>query len=401
MGKVAYITVNAPFGAKEAFVMTEMLAVKQTGINLLIIPRDRPEKIFHEEAKALLGSTIGRPLFDSKIFFQMLIFIMLNPISFIELIHDIACETGNLIKALKNLMVLPKGLYLAAFLKKEDISHIHAHWASTTSTMTYIVARILNIPWSFTAHRWDIAEDNLLKNKCRAASFVRVISERGREEIIAIIKESCLNHKIHVVHMGVPVPADFNMSFSATENCTILCPANLVDVKGHRYLIEACKILSDKQMNFKCIIAGDGPLEKKLMEMVQNLQLRDRIKFVGRLSHENICNLYRNRQIAMVILPSIVTDQGEQEGIPVALMEAMSYGVPVIATNTGGIPELIGDGSGILVDEKNPDAIAAAIDKLIRDKDYFITIGSRGREKVFRDFNISVISRRLTTLFSE
>ncbi len=89
------------------------------------------------------------------------------------------------------------------------------------------------------------------------------------------------------------------------------------------------------------------------------------------------------------------------EGIPVALMEAMAYGIPVISTNTGGIPELIGDGSGIMVEEKNAEAIADALERLIKDRDYRYEIGRMGRLRVEKEFDIEKNVRDLIELIKE
>ena len=101
----------------------------------------------------------------------------------------------------------------------------------------------------------------------------------------------------------------------------------------------------------------------------------------------------------MVILPSITTDKGEHEGIPVTLMEAMAYGIPVISTKTGGIPELIGDGSGIMVEEKNAKAIADAIERLMLDRNFYHILSLKGREKILKEFSIKENAKNLLSLF--
>jgi len=166
------------------------------------------------------------------------------------------------------------------------------------------------------------------------------------------IKDATLIKKLLVIHMGVVIPERNNTALKKAEVFKFVCPADFVLKKGHKYLFEACRILSDRGVKYKCLIAGDGPLEDELREMVKKLKLNDSIEFLGRLPHEKLFDLYGRGEIQVVVLPSIITEDAEKEGIPVALMEAMSYGIPVISTKTGGIPELIGDGSGIMIDEK-------------------------------------------------
>jgi glycosyltransferase involved in cell wall biosynthesis len=401
MSKVIYITAKAPFGSEEAFIIPEMIALKRLGVDLIIIPRDKVDNIFHKNAESLVNDTLSIPWFDFKIFIALIKYLLIRPIGLVILLTNIFFKARNVKIGLKNLIILPKALYISTILKKKSISHIHAHWASTTATMAFIISKVTSIPWSFTAHRWDISENNLLKMKCKTASFVRVISENGQREIIEIIKDISIYKKISVIHMGVILP-NHKSDFERTSDIFMcLCPANFVPVKGHRYLFEACRILLDKGIKFKCLLAGDGPLENELRRLVIDLNLNSNVHFLGRLPHERLLDLYRKRKINAVVLPSIITEDGEKEGIPVALMEAMSYAIPVISTNIGGIPELISDGSGIVVKERDPEAIASAIDQLQKDKAYYSLMSKKGREKIEKHFNIFDISNKLLDLFSE
>ncbi len=400
MKRIAYITVKAPFGTQETFILTEMLALKDRGADILILPRDRSGELFHKEAAPLIKDTLSTPWFDVDIAKDFISFICRKPGSFIKIMYNIAFKARNIRIALKNLVVFPKAVFLSEDIKKASISHIHAHWASTPSTMAYIISRITGIPWSFTAHRGDIAVNNIINKKCASALFVRAIDEEGRKDLTEIAGDSALQGKILTLHMGVEVPENVKAPVISREAFTILCPANFVPKKGHRYLFESCKILSDRGVKFECLISGDGPLGDELKGMVEGLPGGCNIKFLGRLPHEQLLGLYAEGRVDVVVLPSIVTGDDVREGIPVALMEAMSYGIPVISTRTGGIPELLGDGSGIMVEEKDAESLAGAIEKLINDPDYYALTGMRGREKIERDFNLSLISERLLELFS-
>ncbi len=399
--KIDYITVKAPFGKKETFVIAEMLALKELGVDLLIIPRDRTNKLFHKRAQSLLNNTLIIPWFNFQIAKEFLKYLVKTPISFFKIINHITLKTRSIRIAIKNLTILPKSLFLSKIFRDESIVHIHAHWGSTTSTMAYVISKITKIPWSFTLYRWDIDEDNMVKEKVKSALFARTIDERGREEIISKIKDITLIKKISVIHMGVDIPEINESPDNGPQIFTFLCPANLVLKKGHKYLFKACKILSDNGLKYKCLIAGSGPLEDELKNMIRYLKLNNYISFLGHLPNERLLGLYNSGRVNAVVLASIVTEDGEKEGIPVALMEAMSYGIPVISTNTGGISELISNGNGILVDEKDPESIATAIVKLMKDKTYYNLIRERGRKKIEREFNLSIISKKLLRLFLE
>jgi len=402
MGKIAYITVKAPYGRLgETYIFPEMLAIIEKGMELLILPRDRSEELFHRSAEPLVGNTLSVPLFSSAIAKDLLKVAFRSPLQLLALLRDTVFRSRNAEIALKNIRIVPKAVHLSERLKSENIDHIHAHYGSTTSTMAYIISVLTGIPWSFTVHRWDIPENNLLSLKCRNAVFVRAIDERGREEVIRIVNGAAPSEKIRNIHVGIHVNGTSRSSDAETgKPFTILCPAMLVLKKGHKYLFEACRLLSERGRKFRCLIAGDGPLRDELGLMAENSGLNGTVELLGALTQEQMFGLYKSGSIDLVVLPSIVTGDGEKEGIPVSLMEAMSYAIPVISTDTGGIPELLGCGSGIIVNEKDPVSLSSAIEKLMEDEAYCRLLGARGREKVEQEFNVSDIADRLLNLFS-
>jgi colanic acid/amylovoran biosynthesis glycosyltransferase len=401
MKKIVYLTASAPLNIGESFILTEMLSLKKFGAELLIIPRDIVKYKPHRKAEELTESTLVVPWFSVRIFIEIIKFILSHPLTFLDLIKKIALKARNAKIALKNLSILPKSVYLASLLNQYEVGHIHAHWGTTTSTTGYIISKITGIPWSFTLHRWDIPENNILTEKAKTSTFIRTIDEQGRNELIEILNGEINTDKIKIIHLGVEIPLIKNMPSITKDEFVFICPAIFVLKKGHKYLFEACKILKDKNIKFRCLISGEGPLESKLKEMVEDQQLGNCVEFMGWLPHERLFDLYNDRKVKAVVLPSIITEDGEKEGIPVVLMEAMAYGIPVVSTYTGGIPELVDDESGILVEQKNPGSLATAIERLQTDSGYLSMVGKLGREKVFSGFNGDKISKDLLYLFNK
>ena len=385
--KICYITAETPWGKGETFILEEMLEIKKQGVNLVILPRNPSKEIFHKEAQSLLSNAVWLPLINFKIII-VCIYSFLTNLHTWKILFSIFRYSRNWHIMIKNLAVVPKGLYIAHLLQKEGIEHIHVHWGSTTATMAYIASQISNTPWSLTLHRWDIKEDNILREKIRLAKFVRCISEHGKNELLEIIGEE-YKEKIKVIHMGVKVLSNLQETSENKKLFTLATPANLVEVKGHKYLIEACSILLKKGIkNFQCILYGRGPLRIRLENFIKERELTDYIKIPGVIPHEKLMGMYKNHEINAVVLPSITTNNGEHEGIPVALMEAMANGVPVISTNTGGIPELLSDGAGIIVEEKNVEHLANSLEKIIQNKELAEETGMRGYYKVKEEFNL-------------
>jgi glycosyltransferase involved in cell wall biosynthesis len=174
----------------------------------------------------------------------------------------------------------------------------------------------------------------------------------------------------------------------------------LVEVKGHTYLFEAVRFLADRSVDVHVDLAGDGPLREELAGKVEKLKLRDRVDFHGLLGHEKLLESMRTGDWDMLVLPSIATDSGDQEGIPVAIMEAMSCRIPVVSTATGGITELFeGVQDALLVRPKDPAALAEAIERLIRDPTLRERLVESGRRRVENSFAVEQVAAELARRF--
>jgi colanic acid/amylovoran biosynthesis glycosyltransferase len=395
----AYITAQMPWGEGEAFLMQEALEMKRQAGDFLIIPRSPAIQVFHQEARPLLGNSLGQPLININIA-ALFAASLVDP--FVRnVLGDVISRSRSPAIIAKNLAVFPKAVFTARAIKKNRISHIHCHWGATTATMAYAAARITGLPWSFTLHRWDIQENNMLEEKARTAEFIRCISEHGKQELITIIGEK-YESKIKVIHMGADVsPLTFDKG-SRNRIFTIAVPANLIEVKGHKYLIEAIgSMAAGGAKDFQCVFYGDGHLRGKLINNINERGLNGFINMPGAIPHEELIELYKNREIDCVVLPSINTSSGEHEGIPVALMEAMALGIPVVSTDTGAIPELLYGGAGMLVKEKSSADLAAAIQTLMGENSVAEEMALAARRRMESDFDIKKNVREMLRLIGQ
>ena len=204
-----------------------------------------------------------------------------------------------------------------------------------------------------------------------------------------------LNDKTVVIHVGVAIPDQAPCGAAPDGRWTLLCPANLYPVKGHEHLIRAVAMLRDRGVDCVLQIAGDGELRSELERLANDLRLGEFVQFLGQVSHDKILLSYVRRQIGMVVLASVNLGNNLHEGIPVCLMEAMAYGIPVVATQTGGIPELLEGGAGLIVPDKNPAALADAIERCIRDPAFAAELARKGRQRVCESFNVVTVVPRL------
>lgn len=396
---IVYVTAQTPWGGEE-FILPEILALREQGHRVTVIPL-RPARTLApgEEACEVAKDAIKLPLLGLATLSLAVREAIGNPFRVAATLARVLANTSGLKKKLKNAGVFPKALALARMVRHLRADHIHAHWASTPSTAAYIASKMCRVPWSMTAHRWDIPENNMLKEKVRTARFVRAIDARGRREIIRIVGSE-MDHKVDVIHMGVKLP---DRSFQTLGSLpkknpgrrkVVVCPANFVPKKGHQYLLRALAQLKAAGVSFTCWLFGAGPLEGILRQDQSRLGLTGCVEFKGRLPHDELLRLFFSGAVDVVVLPSIVTDDGAYEGIPVSLMEAMAAGIPVIATRTGGIPELV-EGAGILVEPKNSAQLASAIRTLIEDERLREETGKACFAKVAREFALDVVSSRL------
>lgn len=394
MARVLYITSTFPCGPGESFLDDEVRSLCELGNELYVVPmfpRGEMRKVLPEGVECVITPVITMA--------HILAFVELavkRP-TLIRMLLKLIIDSSRLTHSMKNLLVLLKAAWTAKWAVNKGIEHIHVHWLATTSTMGLIIHTVTSIPWSITAHRWDIVDNNMIAEKVNSAEFVRVISEASMNLLRSKIANLDVG-KTLILHMGVRLPSVDRSILPRRGRKVFLCPASLLPVKGHIHLIEAAKILKKANYEFELWLAGDGPLRARLQEIVREKNLDDVVRFLGHVAHHDLLRFYDCKMIFCTVLPSIDLGDGCHEGIPVSLMEAMAYSVPVISTNTGGIPELV-EGAGFLVEPEDPEQLASAMEKLILDEQLAVDIGSKGRRRVEKDFDANCIARELTNLF--
>lgn len=315
------MTASFPAGSGEGFLEEELRALAGSGAQLTVVPlwpRGVSRSLTDiDESKIRF---VVRPLADLRVLLAAFLAGMRSPLRLLRWVWTLSV-TGTFSHRIKNLVTIPKALWLAGFIRKSGIHHLHAHWASTTATCAMVAADLADVPWSFTAHRWDIYEDNLLAQKARKAAFARFISQRGLEDALnrGAPVDKCL-----VIHMGVCLPATGSEFMPVSSSLRIICAANLIPVKGHRFLLEAVGLLRAEGIAVTLDLAGHGELLNDLERQTKSLGIRDLVSFRGQIGHSELLAAYRRREFDVFVLPSIDLGNGEHEGVPVSLMEAMA-----------------------------------------------------------------------------
>ena len=393
--KILYVTTKLPFGHTEAFAISEINALQRAGHEVRLAPCTTPGDIVHGDAAQLLPLTHVEPLISRNILNGLGAELRRAPRHSLRAVAKTLGERKR--TSLKNAAVAPKGAWLAGVARAWGADHIHAYWASTPATVALIASEIAGVPWSFTAHRWDIEENNLLSEKVSSSSFARFISQDGLDDAYAL-GISQLAEKATVIRMGVELEVDTAHEGSAHSTRsdarpTIICPASLIPRKGLTYLIDAASRLRAQGHDFRVMLAGQGEQRGELERLVAEQALGGHIQFMGQVSHEKLINMYRSGQVDIVVMPSL------HEGISVAIIEAMSYGVPAVTTAVGGMPELLAEGRGLLVPSKDAAHLADALENLLVNPELRASMGERGKAHVFAEYAIETTVARMVAQF--
>jgi len=298
--------------------------------------------------------------------------------------------TRRRLRTLYGFVIAPQ---LAASLEQRRIGHIHAHFAGGACTVAMMASELAGLTFSFTAHGSDVlVEKVLLTEKTTRAKFAVAVCEHIRQVLLASAPKA-IPGKIKTIRMGVD-PGAFLRGTGRGSGDPIVFTAigNLVWQKGHEYLIEACRILKARGVDFRCVIVGDGPRRNRLSRLIRSCNVQSEVSLVGSVEHDEIGKYYRQSDV--LIHPSV------SEGIPVVLMEAMAAGLPVIASDITGIPELVDDGrNGLLVQARDPEQLAAAAMRLIEDEDLRSRLGRSARRTILNEFHVDSRTAEVARLF--
>lgn len=399
--RVAYIMSRFP-KLTETFVLYEMLAVERLGVQVEVYPLLRQrESTAHAEAEPLVARAHFHSFISLPVIAAQLNFLRRRPGAYVRTWWEVLRGTwGSWNFFIGALGILPKAVRFAYEMERQGIDHVHAHFANHPAVAALVIHRLTGIPFSFTAHAHDLhIERRMLGAKVRASKFAVTVSEFNRR----LMLDECdvaAGGKIRIIHCGVD-PDAFPDGHAADTGrpLEIVCVAALRELKGHRYLIEACHRLVERGVNFQCHLVGEGPLRPQIEAQIASLGLEHCVIVHGGLTRPDVMSMLAGSDVA--VLTSVRTSSGRWEGIPVALMEAMAAGLPVIASDTSGIPELVEDGrTGTLVPPEDVDAIAGALESMAGDPKRAARMGAAGRERVLRDFNQQSSARELAALFA-
>lgn len=296
---------------------------------------------------------------------------------------------------------------------REKFNLIHAHWVLPNAPAAALVAHIRKIPLVISMHGSDVfmAEKNRVfgaaarwcfdnaawLTACSDDLMQRALAlgaDENKTELIPYGADAKAFH-VHPEH-AARVRAELHLE---KNDVMILAVGRMVYKKGFEFLVRAMpKILQDAP-NARLVVVGYGDLRAELEQQAHALDLNGHVTFAGRVPREEIPAYFAASDIVSV--PSVRDDAGNVDGLPNVVLEGMAAGKPIVASNIAGFPDVIENGaSGILVEEKNSEALAAAILKLARDENLRERLGTRARGQVHENLNWENVARKFVNVYA-
>jgi glycosyltransferase involved in cell wall biosynthesis len=285
----------------------------------------------------------------------------------------------------KGLVVLWKAAALARYAQRSSVDHVHAHFASHPATAAWVIHRFTGLPYSFTAHANDIFRGPaLLPEKVRDASFVAACGEYPRARLRERVPDV---GRVHAIHLGVDLERFPPSRAERQRRRRLLCVASFQPKKAQGDLVRALALLAPELPDIELDLVGHGPEYERVVRLAAALGVQDRVTMHGWLGPSDV--QHRLAQADIFVLPSIRLPDGRMEGVPTVLMEALASGLPVVATDLSGVPELVlHERTGLLVAPGRPPELAGAIRRLVEDPALATRLAEEGRRHVAAHFDL-------------
>ena len=398
--KIAYVV--SSLKVSMTFVVNELEAHEKAGWQVLPLVSCKPGPL--ENLSELMIKWNKRAVHRPSIFVQLGVIlreIFTHPLRFAKVCFWlVTLLVHSPLEFAKALYELTTSCYFASHCRRFSAEHIHAHFASRSLSLGLMMGMLTDLPVSCTVHAFDIftRSPGSLQARLAKCKFIAAVSQFNVEYLRNTCGKSVAD-LCHVVHCGIDVEK-FESVFRQPEPGRIICVCRLSPKKGLDVAIRACAKLRDNNVKFLFEIAGDGPQRRALEKLIERLHLADNVKFLGAKPNDQLTELFG--RACVFLMPCVKSSDGDMDGIPVAMMEAMACEVPVVSTAISGIPELVKDElTGRLAPEKDVDALAQILKELLEDMDKIRKFGKAGREHVLKDFCISQNAAKLRELIEE
>jgi glycosyltransferase involved in cell wall biosynthesis len=281
------------------------------------------------------------------------------------------------------------------------VEHLHAHFAHDPALVALLTSRLTGVPYSITAHARDLYQIPVPSLRARAREAVAVVTCcAANVDYLRSVLPGRLHPRLRLIHHGVAldrfVPAARPGAPAPVE---ILSVGRLVEKKGFPDLLLACRRLKSAGVPFRLRIYGDGPLRAELTELRDRLDLRDEVELAGERDGAEVLRAYQRADV--FALTPCVTADGDRDGVPNVIVEAMACGLPIVTTDAGGVTEAVRHGvSGLVAPPRDVDALARHLTELGTDATRRRALGEAGRRTAEERFDVRSAARQLSLVFA-
>ena len=400
--KLIYIVGTFP-AFSTVFIDREIRSMRQQNVDLQIVAIRKPtedQPLSSEQRDFMKDVTYLLPLDLIAFLLGNLLYLISQPLTYLgTFFYLISRPHPNLRTRLMTILHFAEGVHAAYLLRGQTFNHLHAHFVDRAAIVALVASRLCKVPYSLTAHANDIyVNPVLLREKIQGAKFMTTCTGYNFNYLTQEMAQD-LNGKLHLAYHGLDL-SNYQPASERTPRTRplLMSVGRLTEKKGFTYLIDACRALVDQGYDFECHIVGPGPLYDTLTAQIESQNLTDVITLCGPIPHDDVISKYN--EATAFVLPCIVAKDGDRDGIPNVLIEAMAMQLPAVSTNHSGIPELIEDGvSGLLVPPTDVLALTQALKTLLDDPQLCARLAKRGRQKVLEDFELQGNTSRLRALF--
>jgi len=327
----------------------------------------------------------------------ILFFLLRRPRQIWECLKLISNSAGQPVWLVKMFYTLLSSLRFAYRFRNSSVGMVRAHFLHTEALGARFMNRLTGLPYSVTTYTVHVHyPKKVIQDILHNAAILFADTFQTKEFLEGL---GAKPETIHVVHNSVRIqdyPCRLRLNFQPRPQ--VLAVGRLIPKKGFDVLLNACSVLCKRGVRFDCTVVGDGQERERLLEQRRCLGLEERVKFIGKLDFEAVRQQYYEASI--FVMPSIVAADGETDGLPTVVVEAIASGLPVVGTYTGGIADAVREGvNGFLVPADAPDAIADRLQVLIESQQLCETFGRNSRTIAEAEFDLKakgeVISRIL------
>ncbi|HIK07851.1 MAG TPA: glycosyltransferase [Trichormus sp. M33_DOE_039] len=289
--------------------------------------------------------------------------------------------------------------WLAREVKLKGITHLHAHFGTVATSVARLASHFTGVPYTFTAHAKDIFHESVefedMERKLKDAAKVVTVSDYNLKYLHK--KYNLAANQVKRIYNGLDL-RQLQYSSPAERPPLIISVGRLIEKKGLSILIDACAILQQQNYQFQCQIVGTGSLESSLRQQIVDLGLQSCVEIVGARPQNEVFELVQ--QAAVFAAPYVIGKDGNRDGLPTVLLEAMALGTPCVSTNVTGIPEVVRDGeTGLIVGQYDADELAIALGQLLKDAALRVRLSTQARRLIESEFDICLNTEVLRELF--